>query len=104
MRPPVVLALACLLLGIECLTFPRTRFVEDEGWNSDAALTWMREGRLRMSSFPADFAGQLDARPPLLPLAMGETFRLLGAGVLQARLPSMLAGAGVVIVTVGAVS
>ena len=98
MRPPVVLALACLLLGIECLTFPRTRFVEDEGWNSDAALTWMREGRLRMSSFPADFAGRLDARPPLLPLAMGETFRLLGAGVLQARLTSMLAGAGVVIV------
>lgn len=98
MRPPVVLAFACLLLGIQCLTFPRTRFVEDEGWNSDISMTWMREGRLRMSSFPVNVSGQVDARPPLLAFAMGETFRWLGAGVLQARLSSILAGVGVVIV------
>ena len=97
MRPPVLLAFACLLLGIQCLTFPRTRFVEDEGWNSDIAMTWMREGRLRMSSFPADVAGRLDARPPLLSMAVGETFRVFGPGVLQARLSSMLAAIGVVI-------
>jgi len=98
MRPPLVLAFACLLLLLQCLTFPRTRFVEDEGWNSDVSLTWMREGRLRMSSFPATLASRVDARPPLLALAMGETFRWLGAGVLQARLSSILAGVGVVMV------
>ena len=98
MRPPLVLAIACLLLLIQCLTFPRTRFVEDEGWNSDISMTWMREGRLRMSSFPANMSGQVDARPPLLAFAIGETFRWLGAGVLQARLSSILAGMGVVIV------
>ena len=97
MRPSLILAGACLLLAIQCLTFPRTRFVEDEGWNSDESVTWMREGRLRMSSFPADFDSQLDARPPLLAFSMGETFRLFGIGVLQARLSSMLAGLGVVI-------
>ena len=98
MRPPLLLASACLLLLIQCLTFPRTRFVEDEGWNSDVSMTWMREGRLRMSSFPADLSYRVDARPPLLALAIGETFRWLGAGVLQARLSSILAGVGVVIV------
>ena len=98
MRPPLLLAAACLLLLIQCLTFPHTRFVEDEGWNSDVSMTWMREGRLRMSSFPADLSYQVDARPPLLALAIGETFRWLGAGVLQARLSSILAGVGVVIV------
>ena len=54
-----------LLLLVECLVLPGTRFVEDEGWNSDIAMTWMREGRLRMSSFPADFTHEVDARPPL---------------------------------------
>lgn len=98
MRPHLVMVFACLLLLIQCLTFAGTRFVEDEGWNSDISLTWVREGRLRMSSFPTDFTSQVDARPPLLPLAMGETFRLFGTGVLQARLSSILAGMGVVIV------
>ncbi len=99
MRPQFVLALACLLLLVQCLTFPATRFVEDEGWNSDAAVNWMREGRLRMSSFPSDISNQVDARPPLLAMVMGETFRLFGAGVLQARLSSILAAVGVVAVT-----
>lgn len=99
MRPHLVLAAACLLLLIQCLIFPRTRFVEDEGWNSDSALTWMREGRLRMSSFPADMTSKVDARPPLLTIVMGETFRLFGAGVVQARLSSILAGLGIVVVT-----
>jgi len=98
MRPHIVLLCACLLLLAQCLLFSSTRFVEDEGWNSDVSLTWMREGHLRMSSFPTDFTNKLDARPPLLAFAMGESFRLFGTGVLQARLSSILAGIGVVIV------
>jgi 4-amino-4-deoxy-L-arabinose transferase-like glycosyltransferase len=98
MNHRVVLALACLLLFIQCVVLIQTRWVEDESWNTDESVTWMREGRLRMSSFNADLASVVDARPPLTPIGMGTTFRLFGIGIAQARMFSVVAGIGTVIV------
>jgi 4-amino-4-deoxy-L-arabinose transferase-like glycosyltransferase len=88
----LVLLCAILLLLVQSGTLLSTRWVEDEGWNSDVSSTWVREGRVRMSSFPNDLAGQVDVRPPLVPLTIGTSFRVFGMTVLAARLPSLIAG------------
>jgi 4-amino-4-deoxy-L-arabinose transferase-like glycosyltransferase len=98
MNHRVGLALACLLLLVQGVVLIRTRWVEDESWNTDEAVTWMREGHLRMSSFNADLASVVDVRPPLTPIGMGTTFHLFGIGTAQARMFSVAAGLGTVIV------
>jgi len=98
MNHRLVLALACLLLFVQGVVLIQTRWVEDESWNTDESVTWMREGRLRMSSFDADLASVVDVRPPLMPMGMGTIFRLFGIGVVQARMFSLAAGIGTVIV------
>ncbi len=98
MNHRVVLALGCLLLFIQGVVLMQTRWVEDEAWNTDESATFMREGRLRMSSFDGDSAGVVDVRPVLLPMGMALTFRVFGVGVPQARMFSLVAGIGTVIV------
>lgn len=98
MNHRLALALACLLLFVQGVVLIETRWVEDESWNTDESVTWMREGRLCMSSFDADLASVVDVRPPLMPIGMGTTFRLFGIGIAQARMFSLAAGIGTVIV------
>lgn len=98
MNHRLALVFACLLLFVQGVVLLQTRWVEDESWNTDESVTWMREGRLRMSSFNADLASVVDVRPPLTPLGMGTTFRLFGIGIVQARMFSLIAGIGTVIV------
>jgi hypothetical protein len=98
LKPRLLVSCACLLLLLEMAVLPTSRWVEDEGWNSDVSITWVKEGHIRMSSFPADQSSLVDTRPPLVPITIGTVFRLFGFGVIQARLSSMLAGLLMVIV------
>ena len=47
--PRILVALACLLFILQELPWFQTRWIEDESSYSDAAWTFSREGRIRMS-------------------------------------------------------
>lgn len=47
MNHRVVLALACLLLFIQCVVLIQTRWVEDESWNTDESVTWITATNFR---------------------------------------------------------
>ena len=89
---------ACLLLLFQSIVLLKTRWVEDESWNTDCAATYLREGRLRMSSFPADTASQVDTRPPLMPLTLAAAYKFFGIGVFQSRVFAVIAGILTVVV------
>jgi 4-amino-4-deoxy-L-arabinose transferase-like glycosyltransferase len=98
--PRLLVAFACLLFLVQELPYFQTRWVEDESSYSDAAWTWSREGRIRMSMFPPkEVMSVVDVRPPAMPIALGTVFRLFGLGVWQARLLPLLCALAAIVVT-----
>ncbi len=95
----VVLWAACLLVLLQCCVLLNTRWVEDESWLSEGAWNLAQEGSLHMKIFPSDPRAKADVTPPLQRLTMAASFRTLGLGVVQARLPSILFAVGTVVVT-----
>ena len=93
------LLIPVLLVLIQELPYFEARWVEDESWYSIPAHTLLEEGRLRNPTFAdTDSESRVDTRPPAMPLTLSLMFAALGTGVAPARLPSLLAGLGVIIV------
>ncbi len=98
--PRLVVALACLLFLVQELPWFQSRWVEDESSYADAAWTFSREGRIRMSMYPPiDVGSVVDVRPPAMPIALGGVFRIFGIGVWQARLLPLLCALAAILVT-----
>ena len=96
----VLVALACLFFLLQELPYFQTRWIEDESSYSDAAWSFAREGRIRMSMYPpTDVGSVVDVRPPAMPIALGAAFRVVGIGVWQARLLPLLFGLCTIVVT-----
>src|SRR5436305_176511 len=98
--PRILVALACLLFILQELPWFQTRWIEDESSYADAAWTFSREGRIRMSMYPPiDSGSVVDVRPPAMAIALAGAFKLLGMGVWQARLLPLLGALGAIILT-----
>jgi 4-amino-4-deoxy-L-arabinose transferase-like glycosyltransferase len=98
--PRVLVALACLLFILQELPLFQTRWIEDESSYADAAWTFSREGQIRMSMYPpTDLGSIVDVRPPAMPIAFGQVFKMLGLGIWQARLLPFLGALGAIILT-----
>jgi len=98
--PRLLVVLACLLFIVQELPWFQTRWIEDESSYSDAAWTFSREGRIRMSMYPPTDSGSVvDVRPPAMPIALGAVFKVIGIGVWQARLLPLLGALGAIILT-----
>jgi 4-amino-4-deoxy-L-arabinose transferase-like glycosyltransferase len=98
-RPRTLLLAAVVVFLLQALAFFTSRWVEDESWYSIRAATFLREGKIRNATFAtAADQVQLDASPPAMPLLLATSFKTLGCSVLSARLPSLLAGIGVVVI------
>jgi len=98
--PRMVLAAACILFFIQQLPYFQTRWIEDENSYADAAWTFAREGKIRMSMYPpTDVGSVVDVRPPAMPVAVGAVFKIIGLGVWQARLLPFLGALAAIFVT-----
>ena len=94
--------LAVTLIGIlyllQAVPLLNRRWVADESWYALPAYTLVQEGRVRMSIFPPDDPqGQVDTRPTGMYLALAAVFKAFGTGVIQARIPSVVAGLATVV-------
>lgn len=98
-RSAMVAALAaCLIFLLQATPFLYTRWVEDESWYGSIAYSLATEGRLRNPVFPeTDIESRVDTRPPAMPLSLAASIKVFGTGPEQFRIPSVLAGLGVVI-------
>ena len=97
-RNLIALGGALALLLAQALPLFSARWVEDENWYSSLGYTLMNEGRIRNPMFSElELESKVDMRPPGIALTIGAAFRVFGVGVAQARTPSLLAGAGTVI-------
>jgi len=95
-RSAVILAFVVLLLQATPLLY--TRWVEDENWHGSVGYTLLTEGRLRNPVFPdADIESHVDTRPPGLPITLAATAAVLGPGPVQFRIPSVMAGLGLLL-------
>jgi 4-amino-4-deoxy-L-arabinose transferase-like glycosyltransferase len=95
-----ILAAACLLFCVQQVPYFQTRWIEDENSYSDAAWSFAREGRIRMSMYaPTDVGSVVDVRPPAMPIVLGSFFKVLSLGIWQARVLPFLAALGAVLVT-----
>ncbi|MBN1608697.1 MAG: glycosyltransferase family 39 protein [Polyangiaceae bacterium] len=100
MQPRAALLVAVVLLLVQAVPLFSARWVEDESWYAVPAMSLLREGRLRNTTFYSERnAHQYDMKPPALPLTLAASFKALGVGVAQARLPSLLATVGIVVAT-----
>jgi len=98
----VVLLLILFSLALNCWrlnSFPKVWV--DEPWSSIASYHLVTEGVLRNDVLSArDYSGQIMLAPILVQsLAIAPVFALAGPGVWQARLPSVLMGVLVVVLT-----
>ena len=93
-----VLLASCLLLLVESTLLIRTRWVEDESWLVNGSWTLVREGRMRMTIFPANINNRADVSMPVQHLSMSAVFAATGFGIPQARLTSAAAGLATVVV------
>lgn len=92
--------LAGLLFLAQQLPLFQHRWVEDESWQSIPAYALITEGRIRNPTFAdTDDEFAVAVKPPAHTLVLAPIFKLFGVGVAQARLPSLLAGLGVVVFT-----
>jgi 4-amino-4-deoxy-L-arabinose transferase-like glycosyltransferase len=91
---------ACALFLAQTVPLLSHRWVEDESWQCIPAYALLKEGRIRNPTFAGtDSEYKVCVKPPGHTFLLLPTFRWLGVGVWQARLPSILAGLGVVILT-----
>ncbi len=99
-QPRVILVCAFALFLLPALSLFQSRWVEDESWYAIPAYNLLQEGSLRNITFfsHADPL-QLDVRPPAMCLAMAASFKVFGLGVIQSRLPSLIAALGVILLT-----
>ena len=92
--------LACLLFVLQEIPWFESRWVEDESSYADAAWTFSREGRIRMSMYPpTDIGSVVDVRPPAMPIALAAVFKVFGIGVWQSRLLPFLGALGAILLT-----
>jgi 4-amino-4-deoxy-L-arabinose transferase-like glycosyltransferase len=100
LSPRILLGFACLLFFFQQLPYFQSRWIEDENSYGDAAWSFAREGRIHMSMYPpTDIGSVVDVRPPVMSIALGGVFRLVGLGVWQARLLPFLAALAAIFVT-----
>ncbi len=91
---------AILLYLAQVLPLLQTRWVEDESWQSIPAYSLITEGRIRNPTFmAADREFTTCVKPPAHTLLLAPVFKIFGVGVIQARLLSVLAGIGVIVLT-----
>lgn len=87
------LIVACLLFMLEEAPIVQHRWVADESWYSIPGYTFLQQGMLRNPTFPGtDHEFHVDMRPPAMPLTLASSFAVFHTGVIQARLPSLIAG------------
>src|ERR1022692_4573047 len=98
-KPWIVLLLASFLFLLQALPLFQTRWVEDDSWYSIVAYSYLQTGQLRHITFNPDDVRTLDSRPPLMTFVLAASFKLLGVGIWQARVPSLLFALGTVWVT-----
>src|ERR1041384_6882651 len=99
-QPWLWVALACALFLAEELPLFQHRWVEDESWQSIPAHALLTEGRIRNPTFAeTDTEYEACVKPPAHTFVLLPMFKWFGVGVWQARLPSLAAGLGVVVLT-----
>jgi 4-amino-4-deoxy-L-arabinose transferase-like glycosyltransferase len=86
------LGIAVLLFLLQELPLFKARWVEDESWYSVTGYTFLKEGRLRNPTFAGTSDSRVDMKPPAMPLTLASAFRVLGVGIVPARLLSLIAG------------
>jgi 4-amino-4-deoxy-L-arabinose transferase-like glycosyltransferase len=92
------LVLGCLLFLLQVLPFLSYRWVTDESWYAAPGYSIAHGQGVRDPAIgPNDLESRFDARPPGTALLISAAFRAFGAGQVQARLASVLAGLLVVI-------
>ena len=99
-QPWLWVALACALFLAEELPLFQHRWVEDESWQSIPAYALLTERRIRNPTFAeTDAEYEACVKPPAHTFVLLPMFKWFGVGVWQARLPSLAAGLGVVVLT-----
>lgn len=94
----LLLAFACGLVVVQALPFLDGRWVEDESWYAIRGWTLLTQGRIANPTFAeTDIEYLYDTSPPLQPVVLAGTFKAFGVGVVQARMPSVLACLGLVV-------
>jgi 4-amino-4-deoxy-L-arabinose transferase-like glycosyltransferase len=103
-RPPLSshsmrwLLIALALFMLQVLPFLSYRWVTDESWYAGPAYSIAQgHGVADPAIGPNDLENRMDTRPPGTALVMAASFRSFGAGQIQARLGSVLAGLLVVL-------
>ena len=87
----LLIALALFLLQV--LPFLSYRWVTDESWYAGPAYSIAQgHGVADPAIGPNDLENRMDTRPPGTALVMAASFKSFGAGQIQARLGSVLAG------------
>ena len=95
-----LVAVAIVLLLGQTLPWLGNRWVEDESWQCIPTYTLLTEGRIRNPTHAeTDWEYTVCAKPVGQTLLLVPFFKWLGVGVRQARLPSVLFGAGLIILT-----
>ncbi len=95
---PVLLAVFLFLLQV--LPFLSYRWVTDESWYAATGYSIANGQGVRNPAVgPNDLEFRFDARPPGTALVSAAAFRLFGTGEITARLGSVLAGLGCVLLT-----
>lgn len=94
------LGFALLLFLVQALPNLSYRWLPDESWYSGPAYSIAHgNGVADPAMGPNDLEHRLDARPPGTAMAISVAFRLFGAGQISARLPFILAGLAIILLT-----
>ena len=94
------LLVAVLLFLIQALPFFSYRWLTDESWYAGPAYTISQgQGVSDPGMGPNELEHTLDSRPPGTALVMAGSFKLFGVGQDSARLGSLFAGIGIVLLT-----
>lgn len=84
----LLLAVFCIMIGFKPTELPAPWF--DEGWTLSTAKNWAESGVLALRLEDRWIAPDVMVQPFTVVLPVGISLRLLGIGVLQARLPGIL--------------
>jgi 4-amino-4-deoxy-L-arabinose transferase-like glycosyltransferase len=91
---------AIYLFLLQTLPYLSYRWVTDESWYAASGYsTAQGHGAAVPAIGPNDVENRFDARPPGTALVIAAAFRLLGTGQISARMGSIVAGLGIVLLT-----
>jgi 4-amino-4-deoxy-L-arabinose transferase-like glycosyltransferase len=89
---------AGLIFLLQATPLLHTRWVEDESWYGSVAYTLLTEGNVRNPVFPdTDIEAHVDTRPVGMVVTLAAAAKVLTIGPRQFRIPSVLAGLGIVV-------